>query len=414
MSGRVSEIVVVGAGPVGLTLAALLTTGPAASRLRVCVVDAQPAAQWRADAADVRVYALSRASQRIFEQLGIWDEIASRRASPYRRMRVWEGGGAAGSGSIEFDAADVGEPDLGHIVEDNLLRDRLTALLVSQRRAELRFESALAGVERAGAAMSVALEGGETLTAAVVAAADGGASRVRAQLEMRVIERSYGQQAIVTHVATAVPHGETALQRFLPTGPVAFLPLADGRSSVVWSLPNGRAQALLRCDDDRFLAALQEASGGALGALGPVSQRAAFPLTMLHALEYCRPGVALLGDAAHCVHPLAGQGMNLGLSDADCLAATIAAAALAGEHVGDARILGRYARARKLDNLEMLLAFDALDKLFRLPWAAGLRRLGLAAIDRAAPAKRMLVRRALGLAATAQREQYSPMRGQRQ
>jgi 2-octaprenylphenol hydroxylase len=169
---------------------------------------------------------------------------------------------------------------------------------------------------------------------------------------------------------------------------------------------------LLELDDAKFRAALGAASGGMLGDLGPVTARAAWPLQRLHAVEYYRPGIALVGDAAHCVHPLAGQGMNLGLLDAACLAATLTDATLRGEHPGDERVLGRYARQRKGENLAMLLAFDALDRLFRLPaWAAPVRALGMTAVDRLRPAKRLLMHRALGLAAAREREQFASTRG---
>jgi 2-polyprenylphenol 6-hydroxylase len=403
------QVVIVGAGPVGLAIAALLATGPAAARLRLRVIDSQPPPVWNPAATDLRVYALSRAAQRIFAELGQWDWICARRASPYRRMRVWEGA-HDGAASIDFDSADIGEPDLGHIVEDSVLRDALIQRIAD--RVELSFGTAVSAVAPVRGGMRVTLGTGETLSATLVVAADGGASRVRTLLEMPVIERNYGQQAIVTHVVTEHPHAATAWQRFLPDGPLAFLPLADGRSSVVWSMPSARARALLGCADAAFLDALQTAAGGVLGVLGPIASRAAFTLTALHALEYCRGGIVLAGDAAHCVHPLAGQGMNLGLLDAACLAEELTRAVLNGEHIGDERVLQRYARRRKGDNLKMLLAFDALDRWFRLPPAfAPLRALGLSAVDRALPLKRVLMQRALGLAAGRRREQYASSHG---
>jgi ubiquinone biosynthesis UbiH/UbiF/VisC/COQ6 family hydroxylase len=392
----VSEVVVVGAGPVGLTFAALLATGPAAERLRVRVIDAQGPPEWSAERMDLRVYALSRASQRALERLAVWSEIHARRASPYRRMRVWEGELGA-SGSLEFDAAEIGEPDLGHIVEDNLIRERLARVLLERRGVELRFATTLEALDESSSSIRVKLTSGEILSATLVVAADGAHSRVRALGKIPAHEHSYGQHAIVAHVATTVPHAETAWQRFLPGGPLAFLPLADGRSSIVWSLPSPRAETLLGAGDAHFVEALQEASGGVLGALELRSLRAAFPLKRVRAHDYCRRGVVLVGDAAHCVHPLAGQGMNLGLADAVCLADTLSAACLAGEHIGDLRVLNRYVRARKGANLAMQLAFDALDRLFRLDdWAMPIRKLGLAAVDELPVVKRMLMRRALG------------------
>ena len=400
-TAAVSEVVIVGAGPVGLTLAALLASGPAAERLRVRVIDAQGPAEWTAARMDIRVYALSRASQRAFERLGVWDEIRARRASPYRRMRVWEGEAYGARGSLEFDAAEIGEPDLGHIVEDNLIRERLSRVLMDGDRAELRFGTSLESIAASPSGMRMKLSSGEIVSGALVVGADGSASRVRTLLEIHSREQSYEQHAIVAHVATAAPHAETAWQRFLPGGPLAFLPLADGLSSIVWSLSSERAETLLAAADAEFVAALQEASGDVLGTLQLRSPRASFPLALVRAHEYCRAGAALVGDAAHCVHPLAGQGMNLGLADAVCLADTLGSAALAGEHVGDLRVLSRYARARKGANLTMQLAFDALDRLFRLDqWAMPIRKLGLSLVDELPVAKHMLMRRALGSSAT--------------
>ncbi len=212
------------------------------------------------------------------------------------------------------------------------------------------------------------------------------------------MSHSYEQTAVVTHVASALPHRETAWQRFLPDGPLAFLPLSDGRTSVVWSLPTERAERLIAAEQGAFVAELQAASAGALGALGPCAARAGFPLQALHATHYCAPRAALVGDAAHTVHPLAGQGMNLGLLDAASIAAVIEDAVLAGEDPGDLKVLRRYERDRKGGNLEMLLALDALHRLFRLPgWVAPLRAVGLRAVDSSGIAKRVLMQRALGL-----------------
>ena len=300
--------------------------------------------------------------------------------------------------SINFDSADIGEPDLGHIVEDNLLRDTLLHSVVASPRAELTTNVLLESVRPVTDGVQVGLDNGETIAATLLIAADGNASRVRSLLGMPIGRRDYTQQAVVTHVASELPHEETALQRFLPGGPLALLPLADGRSSVVWSMPERQAGELIGVSDAAFLAALQTASGGVLGELGPISKRTNFPLQMVHALRYCQDSVVLVGDAAHCVHPLAGQGMNLGLLDAACLADEIERAYLGGRGPGDLAVLRRYERRRKGDNLRMMLALDAIDRLFRLPSGfTHLRELGLGAVNRSLTAKRVLMRRALGL-----------------
>lgn len=391
-----TTVAVVGAGPVGLTVAAGLLTGPCAGRVAVHVVDAAAPAPWNPDVVDLRVYALSRASQRILDVLGAWRGIAASRVSPYRRMRVWEGDSFDTAASIDFDCADVGEPDLGHIVEDRLIRAELLRIVTSATGGRFTPKAAICAVAEESEGLRIELAGGETIRAALLVAADGAESQVRSMLGIPVVARSYEQSALVTHVDTERPHAETAYQRFLPGGPLAFLPLADGRSSVVWSLPERRAEKLISMPDGAFVAELEAASGGMLGALGQPAGRARFPLRMLHAVRYCRPRVVLAGDAAHCVHPLAGQGMNLGLLDAACLVEELERGRHRGQALGDLPALRRYERRRKGDNLQMLLALDAVGRLFELPgWAGPLRAWGLQGVDCARPLKRALIRRAL-------------------
>jgi len=394
--GQAPVILISGGGPVGLTLAALLDA--VRFDLAVWIVEPRDLPRWRAEHTDLRVYALSRASQRILEHGGVWSSIAGRRACAYERMHVWEGDDPEGPASIRFDCADVGEPDLGHIVEDVLLRDALLAPLARSSRVQIAAGCAVESVDMRPDAAVVTLSDGAKVRASLVVAADGGGSPVRGMLDLPAVSKGYGQTAIVAHVGTERPHGAVARQRFLPGGPLALLPLSDGRSSVVWSLPSAEAQRLTAASDGEFLAALEDASGRVLGRLGPISARAGFPLQILHALRYCCSRGVLVGDAAHVAHPLAGQGMNLGLADAACLAAEVEAGLAAGLDPGDVRVLRRYERRRKADNLSMLLAMDALHRLFGLPAvAAPIRAAGLALTDAAGPAKQWLMRRALGL-----------------
>jgi ubiquinone biosynthesis UbiH/UbiF/VisC/COQ6 family hydroxylase len=230
--------------------------------------------------------------------------------------------------------------------------------------------------------------------------ADGASSKVRSAVGIEAINKNYRQRAVVSHITTEKIHGQTAWQRFLPDGPLAFLPLSDGRSSIVWTNTEAQADRLIAASDDEFLRELETASAGVLGRLGPCTQRFAFGLRLTHAVRYVAPGVALIGDAAHAVHPLAGQGMNLGLRDSAVLADTLVTAVSAGAYPGDERVLKRYERAQKAHNVGMQLAFDGLNELFsrRIPaWATPMRSFGLALVDRIGPAKRLLMRQALGV-----------------
>jgi ubiquinone biosynthesis UbiH/UbiF/VisC/COQ6 family hydroxylase len=366
-----------------------------ASSIRV--VDAQVPEPWRADAVDTRVYALSRQSQCYFGRL--WVELAARRVSPYRELRVFDGDTPDAGAAIAFDAADIGEPDLGHIVEDRLLRSVLLQALASTE-VELNCGQGLEAIEAGPGCVRVTLGDGTRLDADLVVGADGAESFVRGAVGIDVVCKDYAQRALVAHVETSLPHRETAWQRFLPGGPLAFLPLADGRSSIVWTNEREEAARLLGLSDDAFLSALDAAGGGALGQILSCTPRRSFPLELKHAARYTRPGIALIGDAAHAVHPLAGQGMNLGLRDAVVLANTLADALAAGEYPGDEFVLRRYARAQRAHNLGMQLAFDGISELFgsRVPgWTVPLRRFGMQAVNGIAPARRLLMRRAMGL-----------------
>jgi 2-octaprenylphenol hydroxylase len=411
-TARPITVLVAGAGAIGLTVAALLATGRCADRVRVRVLEAGTLPRWDPARTDLRVYAVSRASQRILEELRIWQALVAARACPYRRMHVWEGDDPFGAAAVDFDSAELGEPDLGHIVEDGLLRSRLVELIESLPDVEIATGAQIQTIAAAPRAVTATLQSGASAAGAVLVAADGTDSAVRNLLRIPVATRDYEQTALVANVRTAAPHRNTAWQRFLPGGPLAFLPLTDGASSIVWSLPSARAAELRAATDAELAAALEKASGGVLGALELAGGRAAFPLRALHAWRYTQTRVALLGDAAHTVHPLAGQGMNLGLLDAACFAAVFEDAVVRGEDPGDARVLRRYERERKSDNLQMLAALDGLQRLFTLPSSiAPWRAAGLGLVDRAGPLKRLLMIRALGLNSRRKRVDRWPQGG---
>ncbi|HWP94687.1 MAG TPA: UbiH/UbiF/VisC/COQ6 family ubiquinone biosynthesis hydroxylase [Gammaproteobacteria bacterium] len=395
MAARYEEcdIVIAGGGLVGATLACALHP----SGWRVALVEARKTAPIApGDALDLRVSALSRASQRILEALDVWQGIAPARRQPYRAMHVWD---ASGAGAIHFDSADLGEPDLGHIVENRAVQAALYARLEHQPGVLLFCPASLAAADAGMRHVTLRLSDGRALRARLLVVADGADSHLRRLFGIATDGAEYGQHGVVAHVRTERGHGETARQRFLPGGPLALLPLPDGRVSIVWSVPSERAAALVRMPDDDFLALLTEASDGVLGRALATSARAAFPLRRLHASAYVRPRVALVGDAAHVVHPLAGQGLNLGLLDAALLAEVLHAAAARGRDPGALEVLRRYERGRKGENLAMLWALDGLHRLFVSEHALvrRLRNAGLAGIDRLLPLKQLLARHALGL-----------------
>ena len=386
------DIAIVGGGAVGAALACAL----ADSGLSLALLDQREPAPFDAKAkVDLRVFALSMASRRILERLGAWETIAATRASPYREMRVWEGD----QEGIHFDSADLGEPELGYIVENSLLQHALWARLRSNSKVALLTPARPEALKLEDEAAVLDLAGGRRIRTRLLVAADGAESTTRAMAGLSTERAPYGQRAVVSHVRTERPHGMTAWQRFLPTGPVAFLPLADGRVSLVWSLTDAEAERVLALDDAAFCAALTEASEARLGQVLGSTRRAAFPLQRLHAGEYVRGRFALAGDAAHALHPLAGQGVNLGLLDAAALAEVIRDAHAKSRDIGDLGVLRRYERWRKGDNLAMIIALDAFKRLFSNDIAPlrTLRTAGLRAVDRFTPLKHAFVRQAMGL-----------------
>jgi len=392
MDAHDSDVIVVGGGMVGAAFALAC----AGQGLGVTVVEARaPRRTWPAGEVDLRVSALSRASERILRRLGVWGRIIELGVSPYRQMRVWDAGSV---GSIHFDAADLGEPDLGHIVENRVLQLALWERLEARPEVTLVCPTTITGLRRTPDGQALALADGRHLHGRLLVAADGRDSLIRDLAQIPTRGWDYDQRAIVATVSPAQWHQETAWQRFLPAGPLALLPLADGRCSIVWSAGGSRADELLALDDAAFSQALTEASEHRLGLIRVAGPRAAVALRLQHAQRYVEPGLALIGDAAHAIHPLAGQGVNLGLLDAAELAAALDLARQRRRDIGSLWTLRRYERARRGDNLAMLAAMDAFKRLFGTDLApvAALRGLGLSLTDRWAPLKRLLMDRALG------------------
>lgn len=387
------DIVVAGGGVVGLTAAAVL----AKQGYGVTVIDARPNAPvWQREQYDQRVVALTRASQQLLQQLGVWDGIALRRLSPYTAMQVWDG---QGSGAIRFEAAAIAEPDLGHIVELSAIEAALQAVL-QQQQVSIRRGRKLSRAEPGGDAIRLTLDDGQTLLAKLLIAADGAQSGLREQAGIALHEHDYDHHALVAQIHCEQPHQQTAWQRFTEHGPLALLPLADAHQcSIVWSQPPAQTEAALALSDEAFSAALTHAFEGRLGALTVQSKRLSFPLKMRHAERYLGERLLLLGDAAHTMHPLAGQGLNLSLADVAALQTVLATAKQRQLDPGLRAVLRPFERARRADNTLMLAVVGGFRTLFartEMP-AVMARNLGMSLLDEHVHAKAWLTRRALGL-----------------
>jgi 2-octaprenylphenol hydroxylase len=393
-----ADLLIVGAGMVGSALALALQH----SGLEILLLDGGPLSVKPFDeqaAFEPRVSALSMASQRILERVGAWQGIEQRRVSPYSDMRVWDG---SGTGQIHFSAASVHAEVLGHIVENRVVQDGLLERL-HDSEIGLLANARLEQMRRSGDEWLLTLADGRTLRAPLVIAADGAHSAVRRLTGCQTREWDYLHHAIVTSVRCAEPHQATAWQRFTDDGPLAFLPLLrDGQQdwcSIVWSTTPEQAERLMKLDDADFCAQLERAFEGRLGAVLQADPRLCVPLRQRHAKRYVAEGLALIGDAAHTIHPLAGQGVNLGFLDAAVLAEELLRAYERGERLADERVLSRYERRRMPHNLALMAAMEGFERLFQadplpLRW---LRNSGLKWIEQLPEAKAVFVRQALGL-----------------
>ena len=377
-----SDVVVVGAGIVGSAAALAF----ARDGLRVAVVEPRAPTPWRPDAPDLRVYALAQDSVDLLEGLGVWRDIAPH-AQPYRSMRVWD---AAGGGELRFDAQRYGRDALGWIVEHVLIADRLwhalqdagVTLRCPQRVTAIVQEDAESIVRNQDDTMALQLDDHGTLRARLVVAADGADSALREMAGIDVARHDYGQRGVVAYVETTKPHEDTAWQRFLTSGPLAFLPCRDGRSSIVWTLPDAEAERLLAVDDATFCRELTRAFDATLGEVVAVSRRVAFPLRRQIAERYVEGRIALCGDAAHVVHPLAGQGLNIGLRDVIALRAMARSATEKRTDIGAPHRLARWQRERRSESATAAWTFDAINRVFSndatLPTLARGHLLGIA------------------------------------
>ncbi len=387
------DIIIVGGGMAGSALGSMC----ALQGFQVAIIEhRKPVSEWPDGEIDLRLSALTRASQKLLQQVGVWSRITELRCNPYQEMRVWD---ANGNGSIHFDAAELGEPNLGHIVENRVTQLALWERLGAFENVELICPASAKALDLTGEWPLLTLDDGRQLTAKLVVGADGRDSAIRRMAGIPTHGWEYDQHAIVATVTQQKPHNDTAWQRFMTTGPLAFLPLDDGRCSIVWSTSPAETERLMALDDAHFCAELGQALEFRLGAITAIGPRAAFPLRLQHADTYIKPGLALVADAAHAMHPLAGQGINLGFLDVAALAERLGEAKAAGRDFSSQRTLRKYERSRKGANMGMLAAMDGFKKLFsnhQLPLTMA-RNIGLSLTDSAGPVKDLITRRALGL-----------------
>ena len=389
------DIIIAGGGLNGPALALAL----AEAGLRVAVVDPRPAPARAGDDFDGRAYALALASQRLLAALGLWAGLAPQ-AQPILKVEASQGRAGTGPGpfGLHFDAAELEEGRLGYMLEDRFLY-RALARAMEGRVAHLDGRAVI-GQKPGPAAIEVTLSDGQVLRARLLVGADGRQSGVARRAGIGRVGRDYGQLALVAAVDHALPHGGTAHQFFMPEGPLAILPLPGRRSSIVWSERHARARAILDLPDAGFLEVLRPRFGDFLGPIALAGPRFSYPLNLTLALSYVGPRVALVGDAAHGVHPIAGQGLNLGLRDVAALAEVLALAARRGEDIGTDPVLRRYERWRRPDATLLAVGMDAVNGLFSNanPLLGAARELGMGLVDRIGPLRRRFMREAAGLA----------------
>ena len=389
------DIIIVGAGMVGATLACGLAEE--AEQLKIAIIDAnEPKFDWDNNSYDMRVSAITRASQTLLKNVGAWDKIIEQRISPYQDMFVWDAGE---NGELHFDSADMGEVDLGHIIENRVIVKALHQRIKELPQIELLCPAKLESIDFKQDENQVVLEDKTKLTANLVVAADGSRSWVRQQANIAVKGWDFDQAALVTTVKTEKHHQDTAWQRFLSSGPLAFLPLIEGYSSIVWSTSPSEAKRLTDISEDEFAVELEHAFESKLGKITSVASRAVFPLRLFETLNYAQHRLALVGDAAHTIHPLAGQGVNLGLADVASLMDVVVDALNNKKDIGDLKVLRRYERWRRADNRSMLLAMDGLKRLFgsELTGVKTLRSLGLDITNKITPLKNLIMKQAMGI-----------------
>lgn len=385
------DVVIVGGGMVGSAVACCL----GGSDLKVAVIENQVPEAFSAEQPhDLRVSALSIASKNILEAVGAWQGVTSRRCCPFKRMRVWED-----AGDTLFDSDDIRYPELGYIVENRITQLALLDRLPNFDNVQLMMPQTISKINYDGHESEVVLADGRVLHAKLLVAADGGQSRVRQAVGLGVTSWDYNQHALVIYIETAYPQQDITWQRFVPSGPQAFLPLPGPYGSIVWYHSPDEVRRLQALPYEQLKTELVKAFPDCLGEVKQVLGVASFPLKRQHAQHYVKPGVALVGDAAHMINPLAGQGVNIGLLDAAALAEVVIQAQSQGKNIADLAVLQRYESLRRNENLKMMTLMDVFYRCFSndiLPVKL-LRNIGLGLAQRITPARKKVMKAAMGL-----------------
>ncbi|MGH1439345.1 MAG: UbiH/UbiF/VisC/COQ6 family ubiquinone biosynthesis hydroxylase [Cellvibrionaceae bacterium] len=398
------DVIIVGAGLVGASLAASIAANPVNQHLSIGLIEQAPAPEpsnvsSQPPEFDARVVALTQASIELLKEIDAWDEVLGTRACPYRSMRVWDNDG---TGDIYFSASELGQSELGFIVENRIVLNTVLEVVGRYHNIHTLRGHSVTSVEYKEEKQSLILSDGSEYKTSLLVAADGGHSKIRDLAGLPVRQWDYQHKAIVTTVRHEQSHQSTAWQNFLVTGPLAFLPLGDASekySSIVWSLESKVADEYMNLSDADFQDALGKAFEYRLGTVEAVTKRYSFPLVQRHAVDYIAPQLALVGDAAHTIHPLAGQGVNLGLLDVGALSKEISRSSSRQLTLSDPSLLRRYQRQRKKHNLEVMLLMESFKRLFgsRNLAVRWLRNSGLKVVDRTKPIKNWLAKQAMGL-----------------
>ncbi len=393
-----NDLIIIGAGVVGLVLAAILAKN--SENLGIKILESNNELSfWNNKEFDKRVYAISRSSQIILDYLGIWKNISSKRISPYRKMKIFDAQDPIRNfGSLEFDSSEVGEPDLGNIVEDSLIRQELINLLHGYSNVSINLGQKIESIDNKHNHIQVSTSKGKNYVSKLLVGADGSNSSVRDLSSISVSRHLFDQYSLVTHVSTQDLHNNTAYQFFLSDGPLAFLPISNNRSSIVLSTSKDKAEALCDSGDKYFCELLTKYSNSQLGKVVSCDIRKCFPIKSFNAEKYCINRTVLLGDAAHCVHPLAGQGVNMGMADAAILSKILRKALLMKIDIGELKLLREYQREARSNNIKYFFAINALYEFFKSSsfHYRVIKSFGIATLNKSSYIKNKLIDIALG------------------